>query len=135
MADTQIGRPGIPVRTRVEPGPASGHVPAATHYLNMAGIHVKDILTIPKRVIMGRVLVREKKSVFFHDLLQFLLKPQAHSNYKKSALINIPSGSKLFNISNLTTTKSRLFLFKICKLHKINKVKVAIRHYQVQMTA
>ena len=78
---------------------------------------------------------KRKEICLLSYLLQFLLKPQAHSNYKKSTLINIPSGSKIFNISNLTTTKSRLFLFKICKLHKINKVKVTIRHYQVQMTA
>ena len=60
MAVGHIGRPGIPVRTRVETGPVSGHVPAATQYLNMAAIPVKDILTIPKLVIMGRVLVRKK---------------------------------------------------------------------------
>ena len=71
MEDSQIGRPGIPVRLRVEPGPVSGHVPAATQYLNMAGIPVKDILTIPKLVIMGRVLVRERNFVVFHDLLKF----------------------------------------------------------------
>ena len=75
MEDTQIGRPGIPVHTRVEPGPVSGHVPAATQYLNMAVIPVKDIRTIPKLVIMGRVLVRERKYVVFHDL-KFLMKPQ-----------------------------------------------------------
>ena len=71
MAVGHIGRPGIPVRTRVEMGPVSGHVPAATQYLNMAGIAVRDIPTIPKLVIMGRVLVRKRKSVFFHNLLQF----------------------------------------------------------------
>ena len=70
MADGQIGQPGIPVRTRVEMGLVSGHVPAATQYLNMVGIHVKDILTIPKLVIMGHVLVR-KRNVFYHNLLHF----------------------------------------------------------------
>ena len=70
MADGQTGRPGIPVHIRVEMGLVSGHVPAATQYLNMAGIHVKDILTIPKLVIMGLVLVR-KRNVFYLNLLQF----------------------------------------------------------------
>ena len=62
MADGQFGRLGMPVRTRVEMGQVSGHVPAATQYLNMAVIPVKDILTIPKLVIMGRVLVRKRYS-------------------------------------------------------------------------
>ena len=69
MGVGHIGRPGIRVRTRVETGPVSGHVPAATQYLNMAGIPVKDILTIPKLAIMGRVLVRKRKVVFFRNLL------------------------------------------------------------------
>ena len=69
MAVGHIGRPGIRVRTRVGTGPVSGHVPAATQCLNMAGIPVKDILTIPKLVIMGRVLVRKRKFVFFHNRL------------------------------------------------------------------
>ena len=76
MAVGQIGRPGIPVRTRVEMGPVTGHVPAATQYLNMAVITVKDILTIPKLVIMGRVLVRERKYVVFHNLLTIFMKSQ-----------------------------------------------------------
>ena len=71
MADGQFGRLGMPVRTRVEMGPVSGHVPAATQYLNMAVITVKDNLAIPKLVIMGHVLVRKRKSVFFHNLLKF----------------------------------------------------------------
>ena len=68
MADGQIGRPGIPVHTRVEMGLVSGHVPAATQYLNMAGTPVKDILTIPKLVLMGHVLVR-KRNFFYHNPL------------------------------------------------------------------
>ena len=72
MAVGRIGGLGIPVRTRVEMGPVSGHVPAATQYLNMAVITVKDIRTIPKLVIMGRVLVRKRKSVFFYNLLTFM---------------------------------------------------------------
>ena len=82
MAVLHIGPPGIPVRTRVEPGPVSGHVPAATQYLNMAVISVKDIFTITKLVIMGHVLVSERTYVDFHDFLKFLMKPQAHSNYR-----------------------------------------------------
>ena len=82
MADTQIGRPGIRVRTRVGTGPVSGHVPAATQYLNMAIISVKNIFTISNLVIMGRVLVSERTYVDFHDLLKYLMKPQAHSNYQ-----------------------------------------------------
>ena len=69
MAVGQIGLPGMPVRTRVERGLVSGHVPAATQYLKMAGIPVKDIPKIPKLVIMGLVLVRKRKSIFFQNLL------------------------------------------------------------------
>ena len=82
MVDTLIGQPGIPVRTHVETGPVSGHVPAATQYLNMAIISVKNIFTISNLVIMGRVLVSERTYVDFHDLLKYLMKPQAHSNYQ-----------------------------------------------------
>ena len=82
MAVGHIGPPGIPVRAHVEPGPVSGDVPAATQYLNMAVIPVKDIFTITKLVIMGRVLVSERTYVDFHDLLKYLMKPQAHSNYQ-----------------------------------------------------
>ena len=60
MAVGQIGRPGIPVRTRAATGPVSGHVPAATQYLNMADITVMDIPTIPKLAIMDFVLVMKK---------------------------------------------------------------------------
>ena len=69
MAVGHIGRPGIPVRTPVETGPVSGHVPAATQYLNMAVVPVKDFPKISKLVIMGPVLVRKRKSVFYHNIL------------------------------------------------------------------
>ena len=82
MAVGHIGPPGIPVRTHVETGPVWGDVTAATQYLNMAVISVKGIFTISKLVIMGRVLVSERTYVDFHDLLKYLMKPQAHNNYQ-----------------------------------------------------
>lgn len=56
MVVGQIGRPGIPVRTRAATGLVSEHVLAATQYLNMAGITVMDIPTIPNLAIMDLVL-------------------------------------------------------------------------------
>ena len=83
MADGQIGQPGIPVRTRVEMGLVSGHVPAATQYLNMVGNHVKDILTIPKLVIMGHVLVRKRNVI-----ISFILNEAARNVLIQHTVIN-----------------------------------------------
>ena len=70
MAVGQIGRPGVPVCTRVDEDDIReviGHVPAATQHLYMAGFPVLDITLISDLAILNLVLV--KINVFFQNLL------------------------------------------------------------------